>query len=150
MMPSGRGLTEPIVVLVLRQLANEFGATGAQADKDVLDGVGCPPREVLVSLARRERPIGDPAYDHIKECSPCYVEGRAIQEADARRRILTWAAAAVLAVAAGTGVRILTKGSGPVEVEIQAQLDLRPYAITRGESQTTERRSLQLPRGVCC
>jgi hypothetical protein len=114
------------------------------------DRVGCPPREVLVSLARRERPIDDPAYDHIKECSPCYLEGRTIQEADAlrhRRRILTWAAAAVLAVAAGSGAWMLTRGSGTVDTDIQAQLDLRPYAIMRGESQTTERPALQLPRG---
>ena len=114
------------------------------------DRVGCPPRDVLVSLARRERPIGDPAYDHVKECSPCYLEGRAIQEADAlqrRRQILTWAAAAVLALAAGTGVWMLTAGSGAVDTEMQAQLDLRPYAIVRGESQTTERPQLQLPRG---
>ena len=100
--------------------------------------VGCPPREVLVSLARRERPIGDPAYNHIKECSPCYLEGRAIQEADAlhrQRRILTWAAAAVLALAAGSGAWMLTRGSGAVDVEMRAQLDLRPYAITRGEPQ---------------
>jgi hypothetical protein len=47
------------------------------------DRVGCPSREDLIALARRERPIGDPAYNHLKECSPCYLEGRAIQEADA-------------------------------------------------------------------
>lgn len=114
------------------------------------DRVGCPPREVLVSLARRERPIGDPAYDHIKECSPCYLEGRAIQEADAlqhRRRMLTWAAAAVVALAAGTGAWILTARSSSVDTQFQAQLDLRPYAIMRGESQTTERPPLHLPRG---
>jgi hypothetical protein len=114
------------------------------------DRVGCPPRDVLVSLARRERPIDDPAYNHIKECSPCYLEGRAIQEADAlqqRRRVLTWAAAAVVALATGTGAWILTTRSGSVGTEIQAQLDLRPYAIVRGESQTTERPQLQLPRG---
>jgi hypothetical protein len=114
------------------------------------DRVGCPAREVLVSLARRERPIGDPAYDHIKECSPCYLEGRAIQEADAlhhRRRILTWAAAAVLALAAGTGAWMFTTGGGAVNTEIHAQLDLRPYAIMRGETPTTERPPLQLPRG---
>ncbi len=105
---------------------------------------------MLVSLARRERPIDDPAYNHIKECSPCYLEGRAIQEADAlqqRRRILTWAAAAVVALAAGTGAWILTTGSSSVDTEVQAQLDLRPYAIMRGEPQTTERPPLQLPRG---
>lgn len=112
--------------------------------------VGCPPREVLVSLARRERPIDDPAYDHIKECSPCYLEGRAIQEADAlqqRRRVLTWAAAAVVALATGTGAWILTTRSGSVDTEIQARLDLRPYAIMRGETQTTARPPLQLARG---
>src|SRR5262245_42458463 len=114
------------------------------------DRVGCPAREVLISLARRERPIGDPAYDHIKECSPCYLEGRAIQEADAlhhRRRMLTWAAAAVLALAAGAGAWMLTRGGGAADTEVQAQLDLRPYAITRGEPQTKERPPLQLPRG---
>jgi hypothetical protein len=113
------------------------------------DRVGCPPREVLVSLARRERPIGDPAYDHIKECSPCYLEGRAIQEADAlqqRRRMLTWAAAAVVTLAAGAGAWVLTRSSS-LDTEIQAQLDLRPYAITRGETPTTERPPLQLLRG---
>ena len=114
------------------------------------DRVGCPSREVLVSLARRERPIGDPAYDHIKECSPCYLEGRAIQEADAlqhRRRILTWAAAAVLALVAGSGAWMLTRGSGAVDSEIHAQLDLRPYAIMRGETQNMNRPPLKLPRG---
>jgi hypothetical protein len=111
------------------------------------DRVGCPSRQDLIALARRERPIGDPAYDHIKECSPCYLEGRAIQEADARRRILTWAAAAVLVVAAGTGAWMLTSGNGQIEADVQAQLDLRPYAIVRGESQPTEPRSLRLPRG---
>jgi hypothetical protein len=114
------------------------------------DRVGCPPRDVLVSLARRERPIDDPAYNHIKECSPCYMEGRAIQEADAlrqRRRVLIWAAAAVLVVAAGTGAWMLTIGGGAVDTEIQAQLDLRPYAIMRGETQATEPPPLQLPRG---
>jgi hypothetical protein len=45
---------------------------------------GCPPREVLSALARRERPIGDPAWEHLIKCSPCYREVRAIQQADAR------------------------------------------------------------------
>jgi hypothetical protein len=34
-----------------------------------------------------------------------------------------------------------------VDTELQAQLDLRPYAIMRGEPQTMERPPLQLPRG---
>jgi hypothetical protein len=48
--------------------------------------IGCPPHEVLVALARRERPIGDPAYDHLSECSPCYREVRAMQQAAGERR----------------------------------------------------------------
>jgi hypothetical protein len=48
--------------------------------------VGCPPRDVLVALARRERPIDDPAYDHLSECSPCYREVRAMQQAAGERR----------------------------------------------------------------
>ena len=112
------------------------------------DRVGCPSQATLIALARRQRPIGDAAYDHIKECSPCYLEGRAIQEADARRRrILTWATAAVFAIAVGTGGWMLTNGRAPVDAEVQAQLDLRPFAIVRGESQTAERPSLQIPRG---
>jgi hypothetical protein len=61
--------------------------------------------------------------------------------------MLTWAAAAVLALAVGAGAWMFTRGGGAADTEIQAQLDLRPYAITRGEPQTTERPPLQLPRG---
>jgi hypothetical protein len=108
--------------------------------------VGCPPRADLIALARRERPLGDPAYDHLKECSPCYLEGRAIQEADAgRRRILAWAAAAAVAVVAGAGALIFTNG-GASDTQIRAQLDLRPHAIMRGEPQA-DRPPLTLTRG---
>ena len=50
------------------------------------DRVGCPSRDALVALSRRERPIGDPAYDHLTRCSPCYLDVRTLQEADARER----------------------------------------------------------------
>jgi hypothetical protein len=45
--------------------------------------IGCPPRETLVELAQRARPIGDPAYKHLLKCSPCYVEVRTLQVAGA-------------------------------------------------------------------
>ena len=93
--------------------------------------------------------MGDPAYDHIKECSPCYLEGRAIQEADAlvrRRKVLTWAAAVVLVFAGATAWKI-TIESGTSDTERQAQLDLRPHAITRGETQVAERPPLKLQHG---
>jgi len=43
--------------------------------------VGCPPQRLLLELARRERSISDPWYDHLCECSPCYREARALQQA---------------------------------------------------------------------
>ena len=58
---------------------------------------GCPPREVLIELARRKRPIGDPAYEHLTKCSPCYREFRALQGAQApqpRVAAFKWVAAA--------------------------------------------------------
>lgn len=42
---------------------------------------GCPPHDVLVALSRRERPIEDPSYEHLLECSPCYGEVRNMQRA---------------------------------------------------------------------
>ncbi len=42
---------------------------------------GCPPYEVTIALARRERPIGDPVYEHLGCCSDCYREFRQIQQA---------------------------------------------------------------------
>jgi hypothetical protein len=35
----------------------------------------------LIELARRDRSIFDPWYDHLSECSPCYREVRALQQA---------------------------------------------------------------------
>jgi hypothetical protein len=137
-----------------RTLAFRSGASSTMDGKEGRypnpDRVGCPPREVLITLARRQRPLGDPAYEHLKQCSPCYLEGRAIQEADAlhsRRRIVTWAAAAVLILATGTGAWLLGRGGGTADAEIRTQLDLRPYAITRGETQPTGLPALMLPRG---
>jgi hypothetical protein len=42
---------------------------------------GCPSHDLLVVLARRERPMGDRAYDHLFKCSPCYIEAVAMQRA---------------------------------------------------------------------
>jgi hypothetical protein len=43
--------------------------------------VGCPPSRILIELARRDRSISDPWYEHLSECSPCYREVRALQQA---------------------------------------------------------------------
>jgi hypothetical protein len=42
--------------------------------------IGCPPQETLVALARRARPMGDPAYEHLLACSPCYRDFRSLQK----------------------------------------------------------------------
>src|SRR5262245_39429437 len=82
---------------------------------------GCPPRELLVSLSRRELPIGDPAYDHLSKCSPCYQEVRAFQQADAaaltaavtRRRLIYGAAAAILVLSIAGSWLALGQGDEP-------------------------------------
>jgi hypothetical protein len=99
--------------------------------------IGCPSREVLEALARRERPISDPAYDHLGECSPCYLEARALKEASdqRRRRVMTWATALMLAVGAIAWVLVTRKVWRTSEsAPIRRQLDLRPYAGASGAS----------------
>jgi hypothetical protein len=121
---------------------------------------GCPSRELLVSLSRRELPIGDPAYDHLSKCSPCYQEFRALQQAEttartaaARRKWLGYAAAAVLLLAiAGTWFALGRDGrqiSAPTTDETAPQvasLDLRPLAVTRSEEQK-DAKPLEVPHG---
>jgi hypothetical protein len=115
------------------------------------DRIGCPPHDVLVALARRERPIGDPAYGHLAECSPCYLEVRALKQAAdlQRQRMLVWAAGAALIVGTGFAAWFLTTRKAGVSsgsTPRRAQLDLRPYAITRGEPQR-DVPPLAVPRG---
>ena len=123
---------------------------------------GCPPRDLLVSLSRRELPIGDPAYEHFSKCSPCYQELRALQQADAaalnaavRRKRLTYAAAAVLVLAvAGSWFALRRAGdtdriaqpTNPTAPQ-SARLDLRPLAVTRSQEQKVEAAPLMVPRG---
>ena len=127
---------------------------------------GCPPREALVSLARRQVPVGDPVGEHVSKCSPCYREMRAIQQAegirpaDERRASRSWwpaAAAAVLVVAAGLaawlvyGRRQPAAHSGTEQVVAQAEpvavtLDLRKSGVTRSDAPSAALPPLVLPR----
>ncbi len=52
-----------------------------------LERIGCPPRDKVIRLARRAQPLGDPAYEHLVKCPPCYREFRAMQEKRSVRRI---------------------------------------------------------------
>lgn len=123
---------------------------------------GCPPPELLRRLARRELPIGDPAYDHFAKCSPCYKELRTLQQMDAaklaavaKRRQMMIAAAAVLAVAiAGSWFALrrtdhagrAAQPSTPTALQT-ARLDLRPLSVTRSEDRKPEAPPLEVPRG---
>src|SRR5262245_50162236 len=124
---------------------------------------GCPAPELLRRLARRELPIGDPAYDHFAKCSPCYKELRTLQQVDAarlsagRHRRMALAAAAVVALAiAGTWVIIRPSEQTPAapvaapntQAAVQpARLDLRPLAVTRSEDRKPDAPPLEVPRG---
>lgn len=121
---------------------------------------GCPTVDVVKALARKGRPITDPGYEHLAQCSPCYREFRGFQQADrrahatarARRR---WAlAAAVAAIVAIAGSWLVVKRDGPREVtsstsvvNVQAtRMDLRPFAVTRGGEPRSTPDPLVLPR----
>ena len=43
--------------------------------------IGCLSREALEALASRKTPLGDPAYEHLLQCSECYREFRRFQPA---------------------------------------------------------------------
>jgi hypothetical protein len=69
---------------------NEFDVVFGLANPNP-ERIGCPPTETLIALSRKERAIDDPALEHLANCSPCYLEVRVLQEAEARqhrRRIL--------------------------------------------------------------
>lgn len=126
--------------------------------------VGCPSREVLTALARRERPIGDPGYEHIVNCSPCYRDFRSFQQANvvatarsaqARIRWLVAAAAAVLLGAVGTWLFFPREQAvdepeaahiAKQTTELPTELDLRKYTVTRSDERAGEQAVLELPR----
>jgi len=117
----------------------------------------------LIALARKQRPITDPAYEHLAKCSACYREFRAFQQSISESpywRRWWVAAAALVIVAIGAGLwfalgtrpvtipssRIATRGEEPLP-EQTVQLDLRPYSVTRNEQQKPERAPVALTRG---
>jgi hypothetical protein len=128
------------------------------------DRVGCPPRATLLALARRARPIEDPGYEHLVKCSPCYREFRALQSnsvvapgaATAPGPTARWmVAAAALLLVTLAGVWWLTRedteterpttASMTTDVPVQAQLDLRQFAVTRSQDVAPEPAPVELP-----
>ena len=126
---------------------------------------GCPSREVLVALARRERLADDPVYEHLIKCSPCYREVRALQQTAGERRIPTqqsrrrWAAAAAaLMIFAVAGVWFVSRQSADAppqpaasdvsaQADLNAHVDLRKYSVGRGEVKQVAPAPIELGRG---
>jgi hypothetical protein len=133
--------------------------------------IGCPPRSALEQLARTRGSIDDPIYEHLGSCSPCYREWRAMQTAAGtsmrtagatrRLRSMTWwmAAAAIVAALALVGVLWWLRKTPTPERDLRSvirhdssgetalSLDLRPYAVARGDSPNAVTRPPVLPRG---
>ena len=132
------------------------------------DRIGCPPRDTLVGLARRAQPIGDPAYEHLVKCSPCYREFRAFQEEQSVRPPAQtvgspprWlAAAAIVMLTAGlAGIWFYLAGrTAPVappagnssqSPEVRtAELDLRRFTATRSQQGSAEAAPVTLPSAL--
>lgn len=128
--------------------------------------VGCPPRETLVGMARRELPLGDPGYEHLLKCSPCYREFRALQQdlSSQGARRARWsrgwmAAVAAAVVAAGLAATWIYRadpptGSEPARAgesqvaELRTELDLRKYSVLRSEQGGDQPGPVSLPTGV--
>jgi hypothetical protein len=128
--------------------------------------VRCPPRETLIGLARRVQPLGDPAYEHLVKCSPCYREFRALQEnappQSARRT--SWptgrlGAAAAAILVAGLAATWFYRADRPSRsqpptasqsqvAELRAELDLRKYSVLRSEQGGGQPDPVSLPSGV--
>ncbi len=134
--------------------------------------IGCPPRSELERLARTRGAIDDPIYEHLGSCSPCFREWRTMQAAAVRaaatagvtHRFLStawWmAAAAIFAALALAGMlwwlrkapssrddtRSIARQNPSIETGLS--LDLRPYAVARGETSNVVTRPLVLRRGV--
>ena len=123
--------------------------------------IGCPSRDVLIALARRARRIGDPAYEHLVKCSPCYREFRGLQTSlttgYAGGAGVRWAAvAAILVLLVGGAWYLFSRPQnggrsvavpGQAVTDLQAELDLRNYSVTRSEQVPTPPPPLSLQRG---
>lgn len=116
--------------------------------------VGCLSEETLRDLAQKHRPIGDPGYEHLSRCSPCYQQFRRYQ-AVGPDRVNTRSNGRFLAVAAGVLLMMAavstfwwfgrggssTRGTG-TEVAV---VDLRSFLVTRGAQARTQA-PINLPR----
>lgn len=109
---------------------------------------GCPSRDELVRVSQLETPMGDAAYAHIVRCSPCFREMRALQQAGATtRRTRMWAVATAAVVALSVAGAWWTVRSTTGDAVVATTIDLRPFAVMRGDSQLQPAAPVALQRG---
>ncbi len=108
---------------------------------------GCPSRNELARVSSLETPMGDAAYAHIVRCSPCFREMRALQQAGAtRRRTRIWAVAAAAVVALLVGASWWMARSLRDSAVVAVTIDLRPFAVMRGDTQSPPPAPIDIPR----
>lgn len=138
-----------------------FGRANENPTRD-----GCPPHDVLIALAHKQVPIGDPAYEHLAKCSPCYREFRRLQQTGSQETRgwsltqIAWvgAAAAVVLIVVGALWMVgpfrrreppngatLEQSSPPAEQQVR--VDLRNYSVTRNDQQHRQLEPVPLARG---
>lgn len=118
------------------------------------DRVDCLSEETLRALAQRSRPIGDPGYEHLSRCSPCYqqfrryqAEGSSRPKQQSRGKFLAVAASILLVIGAVTALWWFGRhGAQPRSTGTEvAVLDLRSFLVTRG-TQAPARPPIKLSR----
>lgn len=127
---------------------------------------GCPDEKTLKDIAENRLPLKHPARLHLASCSPCFAEFRSFKEQyDAarslKRRVLAWAIAACLMVAAGIyGSRVLFErkapsaiGNGALKGNAQTvandrTIDLFNHGTVRGGSEPSPLDAVSLPSSL--
>jgi hypothetical protein len=104
---------------------------------------GCPGTSVVRGVAQRQVPIRDAYWEHVTHCSPCFQEFLELRNEFVanrarlvrRNRIVL---ASALVVAGIVGAVIWRGASRPIApittAEATSQVDMRPFSVTRGES----------------
>lgn len=119
--------------------------------------IGCPPSETIEALGQKAVPKGDPAWDHIWHCSPCYKEFKVIrdkrlavieekQQKARNRRRLSVLAAAALATACLIGFLFFSTGLRNFRKSTVVPVDLSDAGTYRGGTADDSHPLATLPR----
>jgi hypothetical protein len=127
---------------------------------------GCPDEKTLRDIAENRLPADHPARLHLASCSPCFAEFRSFKgqfeaKRASRRKVLAWAFAACLLLAAGFfGVNTILKKSDGHTVTNQTQqqaaqvaavdrtIDLFNHGTVRGGADPNPLEAVSLPSSL--